>query len=288
MTYYTAAGEGERASARRERERVVTYEQAMRSKQSNSSNSSAGCTIYRVVHSNRSLTGRDEARQEGKKGAGCLSASFYILTRRLLGHFDHAQLQQLLLPYTLHPLNFSRPTRSRSLPLLSRPLPSAIPLTLCSTVAAQRPMSTTKPKPIPPPRHGATPAEQQAYALAKLLANPDKPVHIPPPPAEGVKQLRAPREMMKNVQGSSAGAGSGEFVSNTRSPRARVLLYCTALYAVQAEDGRADSSPPPAAASPSPSSWPLPSCRLRLRTRSPQSHSHSTSTSNPDGGSTSD
>lgn len=66
---------------------------------------------------------------------------------------------------------------------------------------------------LPPLRHGATPAEQQAYALQKLLANPDKPVHIPEPPPEGVRQLRAPREMMKNVQGSSAGAGSGEFVS---------------------------------------------------------------------------
>ncbi|ORY89629.1 hypothetical protein BCR35DRAFT_155200 [Leucosporidium creatinivorum] len=69
-------------------------------------------------------------------------------------------------------------------------------------------------KPTPPPRHGATPAEQQAYALAKLLANPDKPVYIPERPKDetgATKQLRAPREMMKNVQGSSAGAGSGEF-----------------------------------------------------------------------------
>lgn len=59
-----------------------------------------------------------------------------------------------------------------------------------------------------------TPAEQQAAALAKLLKNPDKPIVIPDRPREGAsKTLRAPREMMKNVQGSSAGAGSGEFVS---------------------------------------------------------------------------
>ncbi|KDE06133.1 hypothetical protein MVLG_03549 [Microbotryum lychnidis-dioicae p1A1 Lamole] len=59
-------------------------------------------------------------------------------------------------------------------------------------------------------RH-ATPAQLQAAALQRLLKDTSKPVHIPSPPKEGVKQLRAPREMMRNVQGSSAGAGSGEF-----------------------------------------------------------------------------
>lgn len=45
--------------------------------------------------------------------------------------------------------------------------------------------------------------------LDKLLKDPAKPVHIPAPPKE--KTVRPAREMMKNVQGSSAGAGSGEF-----------------------------------------------------------------------------
>ncbi|PRQ76518.1 Protein of unknown function (DUF1168)-domain containing protein [Rhodotorula toruloides] len=58
----------------------------------------------------------------------------------------------------------------------------------------------------------ATPAEQQAAALNKLLSNPDREVRIPERREEGVgKSLRPPREMMKNVQGSSAGAGSGDF-----------------------------------------------------------------------------
>ncbi|KAF9520321.1 hypothetical protein BS47DRAFT_1335929, partial [Hydnum rufescens UP504] len=39
--------------------------------------------------------------------------------------------------------------------------------------------------------------------------DPEKPVVIPKAPKE--KTLRPAREMMKNVQGSSAGAGSGEF-----------------------------------------------------------------------------
>jgi len=45
--------------------------------------------------------------------------------------------------------------------------------------------------------------------LERLLKDPSKPAYIPAPPKE--KAIRPAREMMKNVQGSSAGAGSGEF-----------------------------------------------------------------------------
>lgn len=58
-------------------------------------------------------------------------------------------------------------------------------------------------------RHNLTPAEKQALAVQKLMANADREVRLPGPSKE--KHLRAPREMMKNVSGSSAGAGSGEF-----------------------------------------------------------------------------
>ncbi|KAI0368274.1 DUF1168-domain-containing protein [Pilatotrama ljubarskyi] len=58
-------------------------------------------------------------------------------------------------------------------------------------------------------RHAATPLDKQRAQLEKLLKDPAKPAYIPPPPKE--KTIRPPREMMKNVQGSSAGAGSGEF-----------------------------------------------------------------------------
>jgi hypothetical protein len=54
-----------------------------------------------------------------------------------------------------------------------------------------------------------TAVEKQRSQLDRLLKDPAKPVYIPPPPKE--KGIRAAREMMKNVQGSSAGAGSGEF-----------------------------------------------------------------------------
>lgn len=58
-------------------------------------------------------------------------------------------------------------------------------------------------------RHAPTPVERQRAQLDKLLKDPAKPAFIPTAPKD--KTIRPPREMMKNVQGSSAGAGSGEF-----------------------------------------------------------------------------
>ncbi|KAK0459476.1 DUF1168-domain-containing protein [Desarmillaria tabescens] len=61
----------------------------------------------------------------------------------------------------------------------------------------------------PANRHALTAVEKQRMQLEKLLKDPTKPAFLPPPPKE--KTIRPAREMMKNVQGSSAGAGSGEF-----------------------------------------------------------------------------
>ncbi|KAK0483376.1 hypothetical protein IW261DRAFT_1462972 [Armillaria novae-zelandiae] len=58
-------------------------------------------------------------------------------------------------------------------------------------------------------RHAMTAVEKQRMQLDKLLKDPTKAAYVPPPPKE--KTIRPAREMMKNVQGSSAGAGSGEF-----------------------------------------------------------------------------
>lgn len=59
------------------------------------------------------------------------------------------------------------------------------------------------------PRKKQTAVDLQKQQLERLMKDPTKPVNLPAPPKE--KTIRAPREMMKNVQGSSAGAGSGEF-----------------------------------------------------------------------------
>ncbi|KAL0577321.1 hypothetical protein V5O48_004677 [Marasmius crinis-equi] len=61
----------------------------------------------------------------------------------------------------------------------------------------------------PANRHVLTAVEKQRAQLDRLLKDPSKVAYVPPPPKE--KSIRAAREMMKNVQGSSAGAGSGEF-----------------------------------------------------------------------------
>ncbi|KAG6819584.1 hypothetical protein H0H93_010510 [Arthromyces matolae] len=58
-------------------------------------------------------------------------------------------------------------------------------------------------------RYALNPVEKQKSQLEKLLKDPQKPAYIPAPPKE--KVIRPARDMMKNVQGSSAGAGSGEF-----------------------------------------------------------------------------
>lgn len=63
--------------------------------------------------------------------------------------------------------------------------------------------------PAPAKKGKLSPHERQAQAISKLLANPDKEIRIPEGPKE--KSIRAPRDVMKNVTGSSAGAGSGEF-----------------------------------------------------------------------------
>lgn len=71
------------------------------------------------------------------------------------------------------------------------------------------PRGSASPAPHAGPRHGLSAVEKQRAQLEKLLKNPEKPAYVPPPPKE--KTIRPAREMMKNVQGSSAGAGSGEF-----------------------------------------------------------------------------
>lgn len=79
--------------------------------------------------------------------------------------------------------------------------------TLCYTTMSASPTPSSSTPPVN--RHALTPVERQRSQLERLLKDPLKPAYVPPPPKE--KTIRPAREMMKNVQGSSAGAGSGEF-----------------------------------------------------------------------------
>lgn len=80
---------------------------------------------------------------------------------------------------------------------MSEPIPESIP-----TSADPRSHRPTK-------RRLLTPRAGHASEVEALFAKPDRPVQLPPTSSH--KDASAPPEIVANVQGSSAGAGSGEF-----------------------------------------------------------------------------
>ncbi|KAF2006020.1 DUF1168-domain-containing protein [Amniculicola lignicola CBS 123094] len=79
---------------------------------------------------------------------------------------------------------------------MSEPIPESIP-----TSADPRSKRPTK-------KRALTPRDAIANQVEALFANPDREIKIP---TTAAKSLAAPPELVTNVQGSSAGAGSGEF-----------------------------------------------------------------------------
>ena len=51
----------------------------------------------------------------------------------------------------------------------------------------------------------------QRFKLEKLMKNPSKPAYVPERPEEKLPRVFNPPEFIRNVWGSSAGAGSGDF-----------------------------------------------------------------------------
>ncbi|KAF9697677.1 hypothetical protein EKO04_004134 [Ascochyta lentis] len=80
---------------------------------------------------------------------------------------------------------------------MSEPIPESIP-----TSADPRSQRPTK-------RRALTPRAGHASEVEALFAKPDREIRIPTTALS--KNLSAPPEIVANVQGSSAGAGSGEF-----------------------------------------------------------------------------
>ena len=81
---------------------------------------------------------------------------------------------------------------------MSEPIPEAVP-------TSQDPRSKR-----PLKRRALTPVTQQASHVEALFAKPDREISVPTGPVTK-KGLAPPPEIVANVQGSSAGAGSGEF-----------------------------------------------------------------------------
>ena len=83
---------------------------------------------------------------------------------------------------------------------MSEPIPESIPTS--ADPRSKRPLK----------RRALTPVTQQASQVDALFAKPDRDIVIPSSTALAKKStLSAPPEIVANVQGSSAGAGSGEF-----------------------------------------------------------------------------
>ncbi|KAI9893868.1 MAG: hypothetical protein M1814_005421 [Vezdaea aestivalis] len=84
---------------------------------------------------------------------------------------------------------------------MSEPIPESIP-------TSQDPRSRR-----PTKRRALTPVSLQANSVEALFAHPEREVHIPEAATKDgkPKTLGPPPEIVANVQGSSAGAGSGEF-----------------------------------------------------------------------------
>ncbi|KAI4845668.1 hypothetical protein E4T44_05491 [Aureobasidium sp. EXF-8845] len=61
----------------------------------------------------------------------------------------------------------------------------------------------------PTKKRALSPRSKQSAHLEALFANPDKPINLPGSSTKSSSSL--PPEIVANVQGSSAGAGSGEF-----------------------------------------------------------------------------
>ncbi|CAM1503969.1 Fc.00g015600.m01.CDS01 [Cosmosporella sp. VM-42] len=61
----------------------------------------------------------------------------------------------------------------------------------------------------PTKRRALTPVSEQAASVDALFAKPDQEIRVPGD--EAARRRGAPPEIVTNVQGSSAGAGSGEF-----------------------------------------------------------------------------
>ncbi len=82
---------------------------------------------------------------------------------------------------------------------MSEPIPESIPTS--ADPRSHRPLK----------RRALTPTTAQAASLTALFSKPDTEIPIPSSTAVTKSRIGAPPEIVANVQGSSAGAGSGEF-----------------------------------------------------------------------------
>lgn len=86
---------------------------------------------------------------------------------------------------------------------MSEPIPEAIPTS--ADPRSRRPVKRLR------GANNASASATQANEIENLMWDPDRPVEIPTLSSDRKSKIAAPPEIVANVQGSSAGAGSGEF-----------------------------------------------------------------------------
>ncbi len=90
---------------------------------------------------------------------------------------------------------------------MSEPIPESIPTS--ADPRSHRPIKRARGSGTNNPNAKAT--STQANEISNLMLDPSREVKIPSTSSEIKKFIAAPPEIVANVQGSSAGAGSGEF-----------------------------------------------------------------------------
>jgi hypothetical protein len=90
---------------------------------------------------------------------------------------------------------------------MSEPIPEAIPTS--ADPRSRRPIKRARVPGSNNPKAQA--ASAQADEIEHLFLDPAREIKLPAPSSEIKKSIPAPPEIVANVQGSSAGAGSGEF-----------------------------------------------------------------------------
>lgn len=86
---------------------------------------------------------------------------------------------------------------------MSEPIPESIPTSVSNP--SHRPAKKLRTS------TSNRPTDAQASQISTLMSNPDVPINIPSPSTALAPKGYQPPEIVANVQGSSAGAGSGEF-----------------------------------------------------------------------------
>ncbi|OCT48240.1 DUF1168 domain protein [Cladophialophora carrionii] len=90
---------------------------------------------------------------------------------------------------------------------MSEPIPEAIPTS--ADPRSRRPIKRAR---VPGSNNpNAKAASAQANEIENLFLDPAREIKLPAPASEVKRSVPAPPEIVANVQGSSAGAGSGEF-----------------------------------------------------------------------------